>query len=202
MKKIYDKFLSSLSEKNNKKTISIMNDFFNEIDRLILIEKYSLKDTAANSPYTNFIQEDKFSIQLFKDELIIFKMNTDFDKKHTFETLLSIDKNNNYNLSFNINNTKKELTIFCLNFNDKNSYSFIAENVNIKSTILKKDDRSKNIMNLILENFSKNSEIKDLLLINYDIVIEDDEVLFNIYKHGIILNNSQKDTQMRLKSNN
>lgn len=55
-----------------------------------------------------------------------------------------------------------------------------------------KTKKSENIISLILENLSSPTELKDLLLINFDITIEHDEFLSNIYNHLCILNNIKK----------
>lgn len=209
MKKIYDSFLKLLSENNKNKTISIVSDFNKGVDYSTIIEKYSIKPLEKN--YNSLVEEKNLSIELFKHSLT-FKIQTDLNDKYNFETILNINLDINYNsdyeLGFNISKKKEENTLLLyLAFKEEDFYSCSTVDTTIDSVILNKgnqiinNNKSKEIINLVLNNMTRPLELKDLLLINCDVDVEQDELLFNIYQHGLILNDNQKKTKIELKNN-
>lgn len=203
MKKIYDSFLKLLSENNKNKTISIVSDFNNGVEYFTLIERYSINPLEKN--FNTLIEEKKISIVLFKESLT-FEIQTDLNEKYNFETILNIKKHNVYELGFNISKKKEENNrLLYLAFKEENAYSCSTLDITIDSFILNKgnqiinSNKSKEIINLVLNNMTRPLELKDLLLINCDVDIEQDELLFNIYQHGLILNNNQKNPRTDLK---
>lgn len=205
MKKIYDSFLKLLSENNKNKTTSIISDFNSGIDYYNLIKRYSIKPLEKN--YNTLIEEKKISIVLFKESLT-FEIQTDFNENYNFETILNINKHDVYELGFNISKKKEENNhLLYLAFKEENAYSCSTLDITIDSFILNKgnqiinSNKSKEIINLVLNNMTRPLELKDLLLINCDVDIEQDELLFNICQHGLILNNNQKNAKIEIKNN-
>lgn len=196
MKVLYNKFLDLLS-KNNRKTINnFSHDLLKNLDSSIIMKKYSL--TINNQRYYNyFIEEKNISVELLKSSLI-FSIKTNIDDNYHFETQIHLTKPEIYSLQFYMYKPSNEKrNSLCLSFEHKESYSYTTLDKIVNSVLLEKNElintkKSENIISLILENLSSPTELKDLLLINFDITIEHDEVISNIYNHLCILNNIKK----------
>lgn len=205
MKKTYDSFLKLLSENHKNKTISIVSDFNSGVDYSTIIERYSIKPLEKD--YNSLVEEKNLSIKIFKNSLT-FEIQTDLNDKYNFETILNINKHDVDELGFNISKKKEENNyLLYLAFKEENAYSCSAIDITIDSVLLNSgnqiinNNKSKEIINLVLNNMTRPLELKDLLLINCDVDVEHDQLLFNIYKHGLILNNNLKKNVKQLKNN-
>lgn len=202
LKKIYDKILNLLSEQNKNTIINIFNYLSNGLEASIILEKHSQKKPEKNNSY--FLVEEKMKeysilLEVFRNSFEL-KIQTQLNNGFNFETILDLNlmavNEDLDSISFSFNNTNKNISLY-LHFN-KNYYYSVNTIKPIKSSLLNdgnqmiENDKNKEIINMVLNHFKNPSELKDFLLINCDIKIEKDEVLSNIYKHSLLINNNPK----------
>lgn len=225
MKKIFDTFFEKCSDENKKiieqfKEDILLNREF--LDNSVYSKYDSEIPTALNK---SNLRIRKFNDNNFKMKLslntkeIVFTTRSHFKEDHAFLTQISfLVEKNTYSITFNLYHTqypypKNQLRVsytikdnFLELSNDYDTLdiesginSYIAPDVDMNYGCLYIFDNHE-VIKFILDNYLEPQLFKDLIMLNYDMDIDEDELLTAIYKNANILKNSNSLVQ-KIKNN-
>lgn len=213
MKKIFDAFFNKCSEQNKmiieqfKEDVLLKKDFLD----ISVYSKYDSETHPAfnhsNSQIKN-INEDNFKIKLsLRTKEIIFTTESPFKEDHSFLTSISFFLEKDiYAITFKLysnQNSNSQLTVsyklednFLEILNDHDTLdiesglnSYVAPDVDMNYGCLYVFDNHE-IIKFVLDNYLEPQAFKDLIMLNYDMDIEEDELLTAIYTNSNILKKS------------
>lgn len=213
MKHIFDAFFNKCSEENKKLIEQFKEDIiFNRdlLDNSVYSKCDSETHPAFNKSTLNVknVNEDNFKIKLsLITKEIIFTTESHFKEDHSFLTSISfflekdvyattfkLYSNQNANNQLTVSYTIEDNFLELLNEYDTleiESYlnSYIAPEVDMNYGCLYIFDNHE-IIKFVLDNYLEPQAFKDLIMLNYDMDIEEDELLTAIYTNSNILKKS------------
>lgn len=206
MKILYTKLFNTCSEENKKLITYFINDTKDDENKSQNLKKYNLVyDNEMQVGKSRIIKESNFDIFLYYRGTfsVGFSINSSIDDKMNFQTLL-LKKTENNSLSIYLqikSNTKKNyisdeysngsLYIHYIEYLDQPGYYEFDYNNQLKqkesNTIL----RNESLMSEVFDLIHTPNEIKDMLLLEHDISIEEHYILKNMCENLSSVNNSK-----------
>lgn len=206
MKNIYNQIYNDLSYQKRKEINNFIEDSSNlEFNHEKIVEKYALRKNLF-SPYLENRSLDKGVEIIISSYKIIFRTTTDFNNDYFFKVDFGFQfSDESYSTTFIICNKENHKEQLYVNFiQEKTDENFILEhfhnNLEIKLNSLHSNNnrrgiyvfKDNSITRIILEEYLRPEDFKDLMSLNYDIEINNDDILSNIYKHAIIIKDINK----------
>lgn len=213
MKHIFDAFFNKCSEKNKKLIEQFKEDILfnrNFLDNSVCSKYDSETYPAFNNSnlYQCVFNELNFNITFsLLNKKITFSTNSYFKEEYSFLTAFSFFiEQDLYSVKFNLHkdfNLRNQLIVSYAIQNDilevlkledrlnmeSEIISYIAPNTDMNYGCLYIFDRQ-DIIKFILDNYLEPQEFKDLIMLNYDMNIEEDELLTAIYTNASLLKSS------------
>lgn len=206
MKKLYINLFNACSEENQKLITNFINDTKYDENKSQNIKKYNLVfDNEMQVGKSRIIQESTFDIFLYYRGTfsVGFSINSSIDSNMNFQTLL-LKKTEDNSLSIYLQikpNTKKisisdeysngSLYIHYIESIDQLGYYEFDYNNQLKQKESNIILRNEDLMSKVFDLIHTPNEIKDMLLLEHDIYVEEHYILKNMCENLSSVNNSK-----------